>query len=90
MEQRLTVKIRGRVQGVFFRHSARIRAQKLGLCGWARNEEDGSVTVVAEGDSDGLKKFLEWCRGGPPLAAVEDVKTEWQEATGEFKGFEIL
>lgn len=90
MPKRAQIKVFGRVQGVFFRHSARIHAERLGLTGWARNEDDSSVTIVAEGDTQALGDFVEWCRKGPPLAGVEDVKVEQQEATGEFKRFEIL
>ncbi len=90
LQKRLTVKVRGRVQGVFFRHAAQIRAGELGLTGWARNEDDGSVTIMAEGNEAKLNEFLDWCRHGPPLARVEDSRTTWQEATGEFTQFEIL
>lgn len=88
--KRVVAKARGRVQGVFFRHTARIRAEKLNLKGLVRNENDGSVTIIAEGEEEALQKFLEWCRKGPPLARVYEIKTEWQEATGEFDGFEII
>lgn len=88
--KRVVAKARGRVQGVFFRHTARIRAEKLNLKGLVRNENDGSVTIIAEGEEEALQKFLEWCRKGPPLSRVYEIKTEWQEATGEFDGFEII
>lgn len=88
--KRAVIKIYGRVQGVFFRHTARIRAAELGLTGWARNEADGSVTAVAEGGEAALNQFLEWCRKGPLLARVEKTEVEWKEATGEFRRFEIL
>lgn len=88
--KRVVAKARGRVQGVFFRHTARIRAEKFNLKGLVRNENDGSVTIIAEGEEEALQKFLEWCRKGPPLARVYEIKTEWQEATGEFDGFEII
>lgn len=88
--KRVTVQICGRVQGVFFRHTARVHAEKLGLTGFVRNEPDGSVTITAEGDEEALGKFLAWCRKGPPLAHVENTEVEWGETTGEFKGFEIL
>lgn len=90
MAKRVVVRTYGQVQGVFFRHTARIRAAELGLTGWARNEDDGSVTVTAEGEEAKLNEFLNWCRTGPPFASVEKISAEWQEATGEFKRFEIL
>lgn len=88
--ERVTVKIYGQVQGVFFRHAARIHAEKLGLTGWARNEDDGSVTITIEGEKSALAELTEWCKKGPPLARVEKVDIEWQVATGEFKRFEIV
>lgn len=88
--RRLKLKISGCVQGVFFRHSARLHAEEQGISGWARNEADGSLAIVAEGGEEALEKFLAWCRNGPPLARVNEVKVEWQEAMGQFKRFEIL
>ncbi|MEK9148397.1 MAG: acylphosphatase [Patescibacteria group bacterium] len=88
--RRFVVKVTGQVQGVFYRHTARLHAEKLGITGFARNEADDSVAIVAEGEEEALNQFLEWCRRGPPLARVDEIKTEWREATGEHKGFEIL
>lgn len=88
--RRLMVKVSGRVQGVFFRHTARARAEKLGLSGWVRNEADGSVRITVEGEEPRLQQFLAWCRRGPPLANVEKAKSEWRDAMGEFTRFEIL
>ncbi|MBI2055446.1 MAG: acylphosphatase [Candidatus Sungbacteria bacterium] len=88
--KRAIIRIEGRVQGVFFRHSARICAEKLGITGQAGNEDDSSVTITAEGEEAALAELVEWCKKGPPLASVEKIDTEWQEATGEFKGFEII
>ncbi len=87
--KRVVIKVYGRVQGVFFRHTARLRAEELGLKGFVRNECDGSVTVMAEGEEETLQKILKWCRKGPPLANVEKTEIEWRETTGEFKRFEI-
>ena len=87
--KRAVVKAHGRIQGVFFRRAARIQAEKLNLKGWTRNEDDGSVTIIAEGEEEALQKFLKWCRKGPPLARVDEIKIEWLEAAGEFKRFEI-
>lgn len=70
----LKVKVFGTVQGVFFRHSARIKFEELGIKGFARNESDGSVYLEAEGEKEALDKFLEWCKRGPPSARVERVE----------------
>lgn len=89
MRKQLRVKIFGAVQGVFFRHSARIKFEELNLKGFARNENDGSVYLEAEGEEGALNKLLEWCKKGPPLARVERVEFSWAEPTGKFSEFEI-
>lgn len=88
--KRVVIKVFGQVHGVLYRHSARNRAERLGLAGWAKNEEDGSVTIVAEGEEKALGDFAEWCKKGPPFAAVDEIKIEWQNATGEYSKFKIL
>jgi acylphosphatase len=75
--------IRGRVQGVFFRAEARARAESLGLAGWIRNAEDGSVEAVFEGDEERVRSMVEWCRRGPAGARVEDVEAQTEQPTGE-------
>jgi acylphosphatase len=66
-------RVTGKVQGVFFRHSARLEAERLGIRGAARNLPDGSVEVLAAGDAAALDALREWLRRGPPLARVEQV-----------------
>lgn len=87
--QRYTIVISGRVQGVFFRQSAKEKAEQFGLAGFACNEPDGTVYIEAEGDPDQLVEFLSWCRQGPNSATVEAVKFSKTPATGYSK-FEIL
>jgi acylphosphatase len=77
------VVVRGRVQGVFFRAETRTRAHGLGLGGWVRNNADGSVEAVFEGEPDKVESMLEWCRRGPAYAAVDDVEIAWEEPQGE-------
>jgi acylphosphatase len=89
MKSRLHAIIRGSVQGVFFRATAISQAGRLGLRGWIRNNQDGSVEIVAEGERDRLEQLLSWCNRGPEGAAVERVESEWLEATGEFKEFKM-
>ena len=87
--KRVHVIVRGRVQGVYFRASARDRARQLSLRGWVRNCADGSVEILAEGEKARLEQFVAWCHGGPPGAVVADLDVEWQETSGEFTGFVI-
>lgn len=89
MEKRLTIKIYGFVQGIFFRYGAMVEAEKRGIKGFARNEDDGSVYVEAEGGEKELSLFLEWCRKGPPLAKVEKVDFEFKNELKGFKSFDV-
>ena len=67
----------GRVQGVGFRYSTQAQAQQLGLTGYARNLDDGSVEVLACGDNAQLEHLLAWLKaGGPRSARVDRVLTE--------------
>jgi len=70
----VTLKITGKVQGVFFRASTKERADLLGIKGFVRNERDGGVYIEAEGETEILDQFIEWCKKGPSRAAVMDVK----------------
>lgn len=84
------IKIHGQVQGVFFRHSARIEAQKLGLVGWIRNNPDETVEALAEGPKEKLEEFVKWCKKGPPPANVGKVEVRWQGGSEDFESFEIV
>ena len=79
----------GRVQGVGFRRYVRRWARSLGLDGWVRNEPDGAVRVVAEGEPDALDRLSRLLWGGPPGASVVGVEHEWVDAQGEAQGFEV-
>ena len=86
---RVYLRIEGRVQGVFFRASAREEATRLGLKGWVRNCPDGSVEVVAEGERKKIDDLIGWCHHGPPGAHVHDVRLQWEDFRGEFRDFRI-
>jgi acylphosphatase len=64
----------GRVQGVYFRHSTRIEAERLGLHGIARNRPDGSVEVFTRGDQSAVQALRQWLNVGPPQARVDSVE----------------
>lgn len=82
------IKATGRVQGVFYRASARTEAERLGLAGFVRNEEDGSVYAEAEGPKAALDAFVAWCRSGPPRALVDSVSVEPGGLRG-YRGFQV-
>lgn len=86
---RVHLVIHGKVQGVFYRASARERAEEFGLVGWVRNNRDGSVEVVAEGEKEDLREFIAWCHRGPSHSIVRDVSVEWEECSGQFSEFTI-
>ncbi len=77
--------VNGKVQGVFFRASTVRMAEQLGVRGFARNLPDGSVEVLALGDSASLVTLAGWLRKGPPLALVTSV-TEQEEDAARYAG----
>jgi acylphosphatase len=86
---RARVRIRGRVQGVFFRAEATERARSLGLAGWVRNCPDGSVEAVFEGNDERVASMVEWCRRGPSGARVDEIDVKWEQAAGD-AGFRVV
>jgi len=68
-------RVRGRVQGVFYRASMQAEASRLGLRGWVRNAADGSVEFTAAGPAQAVDALLAWARQGPPAARVDAVET---------------
>lgn len=87
-KKHFNIRVHGMVQGVFFRASARLHAQALGVTGFAQNEDDGSVYVEAEGEERNLKQFVEWCHRGPERARVTKVDVR-EAAMKNFFSFEV-
>lgn len=85
---RRRVVVHGQVQGVWFRESARRRAEDLGLAGWVRNRADGAVEAELEGPADDVQVLVDWFGRGPPGAQVERVEGEALQPVGE-AGFAI-
>ncbi len=88
----LHITVIGRVQGVWFRATAKEMADRLGLRGWARNTLDGSVEILAYGEEAALDQFVEWCRQGPPMAKIEKVVVEEKgedKKNSEQEGFRV-
>ncbi|UCF92189.1 MAG: acylphosphatase [Desulfobacterales bacterium] len=81
--------ITGRVQGVFYRVETKRAADRFGVYGWVRNQSDGSVEAVFEGELAAVEAVLNWCRHGPELARVHDVAIRWQTYRGEFGRFDV-
>lgn len=76
MTRYLSIRVFGKVQGVFFRQSAAAQAKRLGITGLIRNEPNGTVYLEVEGSPDAINTFLDWCTHGPPSAHVKRVQTQ--------------
>ncbi len=88
-KKRVRLTVTGIVQGVFFRAETRRAARELALNGFVRNLPDSSVEVVAEGAPTKVEKLIEWCRKGPDLARVDNVRIHEEKPTGAESGFTI-
>ncbi len=86
---RAEVRVSGRVQGVWYRQSTKNTAEQYELKGWCRNNPDGSVTAVFEGEEDAVEAVINWCKNGPDMARVDDLQIDWKTPTGEFDSFQI-
>lgn len=81
--------VSGKVQGVFFRKSAKQQADNLKLGGWVRNKKDGTVEISVAGDEKSIKTFTKWCEKGPPFAKVDRVDVE-NRALEDYDEFSIV
>jgi acylphosphatase len=86
--QTIKIKVEGMVQGVFYRQSAKEKANDLGIKGTVKNCDDDSVEIIATGEEEPLKIFLEWCRQGPAKAKVVNLSTQ-ELPLQEFRNFSI-
>jgi acylphosphatase len=84
---RRRVVVHGLVQGVFFRDSVRRRASSAGVSGWVRNNPDGTVEAVFEGEQDAVDRLVHFCREGPRGALVDGIEVceEEPEGLAEFR-----
>jgi acylphosphatase len=81
--------IQGKVQGVFYRASARDVAEELKLTGWVRNTKEGHVEALVTGNNEKLQRFINWCKKGPSDAVVTEVQvTEKKEEN--FERFRVI
>jgi acylphosphatase len=87
-DERIRVRVHGRVQGVFFRDSVRREASRRGVAGWARNCADGTAEAVFEGPPEAVAALVEYVRGGPGHAEVSRVE-ETPEPPEGLSGFSV-
>ncbi len=88
MRRSYQISVKGRVQRVGYRFNAQAMAHKLDLTGFAKNLNDGSVLIHAEGEEEQINKNIEWCYVGPRWAEVTEVNAEEQELKG-YTTFEV-
>ena len=89
MYDTVAIRVRGKVQGVWFRKFTSDKARELGLSGFVKNLADGSVFVLVTGPPEELKKMEDWCWTGSPASEVTDVTVKPSEAV-DFLEFQIL
>jgi acylphosphatase len=85
---RKRVVVSGQVQGVFFRDSARRRAEAAGVAGWISNRPDGAVEAVFEGDESAVDQLVDFCRRGPSRAEVSSIDVIEERPEG-LSGFQV-
>jgi acylphosphatase len=97
MLKQVRVYIKGDVIGVGFRAWTKIQAKILGVNGWVKNVYNqperfgvgGGVEILAQGDEEKIKNFLNLVKQGPPIARVEEVEVINEDPKEVFHGFEI-
>lgn len=89
-DRHVHVTIRGRVQGVWFRRWTLETATRLGLSGWVRNRQNGSVEAVFQGTTEGVQRMIGLCHQGPPAARVADVTVQEMTNSPSDTGFRTL
>lgn len=88
--KRIHARIYGFVQGVGYRHFVRKNANELGIKGWIRNNLDGTVQAIFEGDDGAVTEIIEKCKKGPAMSWVERVDIKEEDAKNDFEDFLIL
>lgn len=83
------LKISGKVQGVFFRATAKQIASLHKISGWIKNTYDDKVEALITGENEDVEKFIAWCKRGPAKANVENV-TVINSELHIFNGFEVI
>jgi len=86
---RAEIIVKGLVQGVGFRYFVISKAKELNLFGYVKNQYDGSVLTVVEGNESLIKIMFDYLKIGPSHADVRDIKISWKNYVGEFSNFEV-
>ncbi|MDP6308505.1 MAG: acylphosphatase [SAR324 cluster bacterium] len=88
-QKRIELVITGKVQGVGYRYSVKLKADSLGIRGYVMNQHDGSVFATAQGGISELNNFVKWCYIGPQGAFVRDIKKTFGTVK-DFREFSVL
>jgi acylphosphatase len=80
--------VQGKVQGVFYRASAKKAADSNNITGWVKNTDAGDVEITASGTDEDIQQFIAWCKQGPPRANVTNVVVTKREEE-KFEEFEV-
>ncbi len=87
--QTYKLRVKGRVQGVFYRYWVKRNASSMGVAGYAKNLPDGDVEVLLQGGEEEVKELIRLCWKGPPLARVDSV-TVFKVDSPRMTGFKVL
>jgi acylphosphatase len=87
--KRLRIRITGKVQGVWFRESTRMEAERLGLVGFVENLPDGRVQIVAQGPNHMVDALVSWSQQGPRAANVEEVQVHAEGLSSAYEMFMV-
>ena len=87
--KRIHLIIHGKVQAVFYRSNTHKKASALGLTGFVKNLENGTVEVVAEGPEEKLNQLIEFCKNNPGYSNVDKVDVKEEKITNEFESFGV-
>jgi acylphosphatase len=101
MNKHITIQVNGRVQNVWFRQSTKCMAESLNLVGYAKNNDDGTVTIEAcsadtksyseaRKDKEELMELVRWCNDGSKMARVDNVEYVIDDANCNYEDFKIL
>ena len=85
----LQLRISGKVQGVWYRASAKEAAISIGINGIVWNEPNGDVGAIVQGEQEQVDEFINWCWQGPPLSRVVNIQKEELVSEDIYASFEI-
>ena len=89
VQKRISLLITGKVQGVGYRYSVKLKAESMAIRGYVRNQPDGSVFVTVQGENTAVENFVKWCYKGPSAARVRGVE-KIPGSIEDFSEFKIL